>query len=72
MTEDERRRYFDGRHDWREDHWEDHCGDPDCGHPGNCCVEWVDGNPMVAQRRASFAASILGAEIARLTSSIGA
>ena len=62
MTEDERRRYFDGRHDWREQDWQDHCGNTDCGHPGNCCAEMVWGNPVTARLRSAFAASILGAE----------
>jgi len=32
LTEGERIRLLDNRHDWREDRWEDYCGVPDCGH----------------------------------------
>lgn len=30
MSEDERRRFDEGRHDWRDEDWEDHCGRIGC------------------------------------------
>ena len=30
LTEGEKRRLIDGRRDWREHEWQDHCGDWDC------------------------------------------
>ena len=35
LTPGERARLLAGRHDWREDQWEDDCGVLDCGH--DCC-----------------------------------
>lgn len=35
FTDGERVRLLAGRHDWREDAWEDECGVLGCGHP--CC-----------------------------------
>lgn len=32
MSESERRRYLDGRDDWQENAWQDHCGVIDCEH----------------------------------------
>lgn len=66
MTDAERRRYFQGRHDWRENSWQDHCGEIDCGAPGNCCQGEIPRNDRVAEQRARFSGSILGAEIERL------
>ncbi len=30
LSENEKRRLLDGRLDWREDDWQDHCGDLEC------------------------------------------
>lgn len=30
LSDGERQRLLDGRADWREDDWQDHCGDLDC------------------------------------------
>lgn len=49
MTENEERRYFAGRADWEEDHWQDHCGNPACE---QCDGEIPWGNPVVAKQRA--------------------
>lgn len=38
LTDGERRRLIMGRTDWREDQWQDHCGDPNCEH----CTGFVD------------------------------
>lgn len=40
LTEGEKSRLLMGRTDWREDDWQDHCGDPNCDH----CTGWVDQN----------------------------
>ena len=32
MSEAEKSRLIHGRHDWRDDDWQDHCGDPNCEH----------------------------------------
>ena len=65
MNEDERRRFFAGRHDWKDQSWEDHCGDPSCDHP-SCERNIIPGNERTAALRLSFSRSILGAEIERL------
>lgn len=66
MNDGERRRYFAGRHDWREHQWEDHCGEPGCEESG-CRDNYIpEGNARVAQARRRFAESILGAEVDRL------
>lgn len=67
MTEDERRRYLAGRHDWREHQWQDHCGLPGCDE--EACCKWNDmpeGDARVAADRRRFSDSILGAEVERL------
>jgi len=38
LSEGERNRLLMGRTDWRDEDWEDHCGDPNCDH----CTGWVD------------------------------
>lgn len=38
LTDGEKSRLLMGRTDWREDDWEDHCGDFECEH----CSGWVD------------------------------
>lgn len=38
LTDGERRRLLMGRTDWRDADWQDHCGDPNCGH----CTGFVD------------------------------
>ena len=38
FTDGERVRLLAGRHDWREQNWQDECGVPDCGHP--CCERY--------------------------------
>ncbi len=38
LTDGERVRLLAGRHDWREDKWEDECGVLDCGH--SCCEDY--------------------------------
>jgi hypothetical protein len=30
FSESELRRFIDGRHDWRDEEWQDHCGLPGC------------------------------------------
>jgi hypothetical protein len=46
--QDEANRYWAGRHDWRNDEWEDNCGDPGCDHP--CCrtsyIPWSRPRPV--------------------------
>jgi hypothetical protein len=65
MNDGERRRYFAGRHDWREHRWEDHCGEPGCEESG-CRDNYIpEGNARLAEDRCRFAESILGAEIER-------
>lgn len=38
LTEGEARRLIDGRTDWRDEDWQDHCGDPQC----EDCTGWSD------------------------------
>lgn len=60
MTEDEARRFFAGRHDWREHEWEDHCGSIEC-QEGCCLDNYIpEGDPRTAAERRAFHASILG------------
>jgi hypothetical protein len=60
MNDGERRRYFAGRHDWREHRWEDHCGEPGCEESG-CRDNYIpEGNARLAEDRCRFAESILG------------
>lgn len=40
LTDGERTRLLLGRSDWREEDWEDHCGDYDCEQ----CNGYVDGS----------------------------
>ena len=59
MTETERARWLQGRYDWRDGSWQDHCGDASCEH----CTGYIETNPAVAARRVAFEQSILGAEV---------
>lgn len=45
LTPGERARLLAGRHDWKEDGWEDECGVPGCDH--DCCaVYWGRKDPV--------------------------
>jgi hypothetical protein len=55
MSPDERRRWDQGRQGWQADAWQDHCGDPDCDHPGNCCSGEIPTDDRVAAARANLA-----------------
>lgn len=42
LSEGERQRLLDGRTDWRDEDWQDHCGDVDCEY----CHGYIpDGRP---------------------------
>lgn len=43
LGENEKRRLLEGRTDWREDEWQDHCGDWDCEHCKGSII--FDGTP---------------------------
>ena len=40
LSSGERDRLLAGRRDWRDDDWQDHCGDPFC----ESCTGWADTN----------------------------
>jgi uncharacterized protein CbrC (UPF0167 family) len=41
-------RWLDGRHDWQDDRWQDHCGDVDCA----VCDGFIpSGSPRAASAR---------------------
>jgi hypothetical protein len=50
MSSEEERRYYQGRRDWREQRWQDHCGDEDCER----CTGYIEVNQRVADLRRSI------------------
>ncbi|MFB0874579.1 MULTISPECIES: hypothetical protein [unclassified Sphingobium] len=49
VSEGEWRRYLEGRHDWQDDEWQDHCGMADCPY---CDGLIPDRNERLARERA--------------------
>lgn len=48
-------RWLDGRYDWPDDHWQDHCGDPDCERCNESCDVIPDGPDWIkVARRTAF------------------
>jgi hypothetical protein len=52
VTEAEQRRYEQGRADWRECDWQDHCGDYDCQNCDGALIPFDD--RRAALRRSVF------------------
>lgn len=56
MSEAEERRWLQGRYDWEDERWQDHCGDPECEH----CTGYIEQHDNARAAALRARASISG------------
>lgn len=52
LSKGERDRLWEGRTDWRDSDWQDHCGDPNCDHCTGFTDTHINPNALSEQDKA--------------------